>query len=156
MKPIALMLVCLLAVSLPARAGAPTLDDQTVKKVTTYYYVNKNTDLVVPILAWVEKSHIADKDTALPPLAAFLAGVFAENPDKVREWVTSVALTGKAREAVEQALWLAHRSDLILDALHDTVDYAQKDSGSLREWPLKTSAVFDMMWAMFVATGDVS
>lgn len=156
MRRFAVLLVCFFAALMPARADEKPLDSGTASKLMTYYYVNKDTTQVGPFLAWLESSHVTDNENIAIPVTAFVAGVFAENPDKVQGWVTSVAFTGTTKEVIERALWYAGRGDLIGDALHDRVDYAGDKPVSLLDMPLETPGSFDMMWGMFMATGNVA
>jgi hypothetical protein len=121
------------------------------------YYVEKDVGQIGPFLAWLETSHeLEQKSNVEPPVVAFLAGVFADNPDRIRGWIAPGTFSGKTRIAVERALWLSHHGGLIADVFHDTPEYAPSEPPSLLAIPLKSPDSFDMMWGSFFATGNVA
>jgi len=121
----------------------------------TYYYLEKDTDEVVKLLRQTEDMKLLDKhESATGLTAAFLAVVFEENPKRVTRLAKCAPFSGKAKEAVERALWLSGNADKIEKIFGETPKFAKKKTVNLRKRPIKGPGDLDMMWAAFLASGD--
>jgi hypothetical protein len=121
----------------------------------TYYYQNKDTSKVPDFLKWLQERHLVEsKKTAAGPIAAFLSVVFSENPDKVSDWVDSTNFTGNTKQTITLALWLSGDTSKLSKFANPLPPYARKPSPKLSEIPADTTAVLDMMWGAFSASGD--
>lgn len=156
MRRLGLAAVFFLAVILPVRAGSVSFNDGNVSQWMTYYYVEKDTARVGGFLHWLADTSLLEKDRAVVPTTAFIATLFTENPALVRGWTESEPFKGKAKDLIEQALWLSGHADLIEAVFHETPAYAKEAAVPLLERPLKTPNDFDMMWAAFFASGNTA
>ena len=158
MKFLATFLFCCLApiASASAQPAFPS-DDADVARWMSTYYVDKDAGQIAPFLGWLEASHALDRKSIVEPsVVAFLSCVFADNSDGVRGWVASGAFTGEDKIAIERALWLSHRRELIAEVFHDTPDYVSREPPSLLTLSLKSAESIDVMWWSFFATGNVA
>src|ERR1700678_545764 len=60
------------------------------------YYVNNDVARIPEFLNWLQSGVVQSKASLEEPTAAFLAAVFASNPDRVAGWVSGVSLSGNA------------------------------------------------------------
>lgn len=126
-------------------------------KFVTYYYLDKDISSVVNFLRWLQESEMLDgKESALTPTSAFLAVVFADNPSEIRRFAKSADFTGKAKEAVQIALWRSGHAKKIAEIFGETPAYAKKKPVTLKKKKLKGPDDLDMMWGAFLASGDVT
>ncbi len=153
MRRAAILLVLCFAALVPARAQF--FDDKNVSHWMTYYYVDKDVSHVGAFVHWLAGLDLAKKPNFSPPVTGFLIGVFTDNPNLVRGWVSDVAPNAEAKAAIERALWMSGHADLIKDVFHDTPDYVARQAPSLMTLSLETPGMWDVMWAAFTATGNV-
>lgn len=141
----------------PVSAQQLTPDDMKFGEWMTYYYVKKDVDGVDGYLHWLQDNKLLEKhESALLPVSSFLATLFTINPDKVDGWIKLQSYSGKAKEAVQRALWLSGNSRKIKLLGGDAPAYAKTTPPKLLEFTPSTPADLDMLWAAFSASGDVA
>ena len=159
MKPRVICALLVFGICSPAtyaREDPPPKSDE-LDDFLTYYYLEKDTKSVAEWLKRLQDSKMLDKhESAVEPFAAFLSVIFLENPSQVSRLAKSAAFTGKAKEAVQTALWLSGHAELIGEIFGETPAFAKSKSVSLKERPIKQAGDLDMMWGAFLASGDVA
>ena len=138
---------------------------QDVVQWMTYYYLHPQPDLLVPALQYADSTGLIDKGQA--PLTAFVSRVFAQNPQRIAEWVTQLqGLSNRSKPLLWTALWWSSTLEgkQSLDGLIKTLNEKQADAVlsqmahpavPLENIEIKTPEALDELWGAFSATGDV-
>jgi hypothetical protein len=106
-------------------------------------------------LQWMQDSQVLEEhQSAEEPLAAFLSVVFAENPQRIEIWAHDVEYTGRAKEAVEYALWLSGNGEIIAKLFGKTPSYAEASLEPLSGLIPNKPGDLDLMWGAFFASGN--
>jgi hypothetical protein len=147
------LIVSLLCVTV--RADEPSPGESEFDEFMTYYYLEKESAQVVKNLKWLQVSKMLDQhESAVEPTSAFFAVVFEQNPSRVKRYVKCTKFTGKAKDAIESALWLSGNEKLIEDVFGEIPDYAATKCEGLKKWAMNDPGDLDMMWGAFLASGD--
>jgi hypothetical protein len=153
----ALIFACLAMLSAAKAQPSYFQGSRAASQWMTNFYVDNDVAHIPDFITTLQSDGMLTSNPgSQAPVSAFLAAVFAANPALVRSWISSVAVTGDMKSAVENALWASNHSDLISDVLHDKPDYVSRTPPSMMTIPLTTPGAFDVMWASFLATGDVA
>lgn len=178
-------LICLLLVILSAEFSpfaiaarqSPPGQDQAVAAVKelanvdamsrwmTYYYKKPSPDLLVPALLLADKQGLLQGDS-VAPLQAFSSRVFAQNPEKIKEWFKLLLpISDSGKTVVLTAVWWSNTKEgkELLDNI--AAGLSDKSKRSFREqidsappvietMEISSPDVLDMLWASFSATGD--
>jgi hypothetical protein len=102
-----------------------------------------------------KSAFLSNPDTE-PPTVAFLSRVIAANPDKIAEWMTTLAdLPASDRETLFRAIWLsdAKEGKRYLEEKGVT-KYLKKPTPDILKIEIDSPDVLDMLWGYFFATGD--
>ena len=147
--------------------GKPKLSDgelKTLKSILTYYYKNPQPDKIPEVAQLLAEMHKGQKSRVYP-LACFFAEVFKQNENRLMDWEESFrALPGNFREYMAYALWWSKTKTgaNILEAWSKdeaNKSMVQKVRGNpipdLNIININSPIVLDMLWAAFMATGDV-
>jgi len=153
----------LLVLLLPA--GSRGEEPKDLSRWFTYYYVHPDPSGVPDALAAMARSGWLEKKNSVPPVFGFLAGLFRENPEKVREWVRELEGIGERRlTVVILGLWYAD----LPDSKKRVYDLLERHPVLKQEWDLLTHGdpvtletippeqgawVLDALWGAFMATG---
>lgn len=131
----------------------------------TYYYLHPQPDLVVPAVLFADRNNLLTGDY-VPPFQAFLSRVFAQNPDKIAVWFNALAPMKEAnRTLLLTSIWWSNTSQgkQILQQLCKTLPekpqaefkkQIDSDPPLVNEMPIDSTALLDMLWASYCATGD--
>lgn len=144
-----------------------TFDSQeSIAKWVTFYYQNPEPSKIPAALQYMSESGMLDNNGGIPPVFGFLAGVFKDNPDKVRSWLDQTrGLKESHLGVVLLGLWYANlptsqaQSYAILDehpALKEQFSFLLTgDPMSVEQIPLEQGPwVLDSLWGNFMATGS--
>ncbi len=133
----------------PAAPTAP------VAEWMAWYYVTPQPERIPDFLVWLSAENVfADRPASIASVAAFLAPIFAAEPDKIRERIRADKLDDKTREMTIRALWLAGRTDTAREIFGTLPDYAASTPPAVAARPPATPADVDALWSTFMATGD--
>jgi hypothetical protein len=131
----------------------------------THYYENPQPELMVPALLFADKQGLIQGDAAAP-LQAFTSRVFAQNPDRVKEWFTRLGPIGEnGKNIVLTAIWWSNTSQgkELLQTIASQLpekgkrEFKKEIEGTppaVETMEIVTPDVLDMLWASFTATGD--
>ena len=131
----------------------------------TYYYVHPQPELVVPAVLFADKNDLLTGDY-VAPFQAFLSGVFAQNPDKVAVWFNAIApMKESNRTLLLTSVWWSNTSQgkQMLQQLCKTLPakpqaefrkQIDSDPPQIVQMPIEGTAVLDMLWGCYCATGD--
>ncbi len=166
----AIFFAYLAAISVVYAETAPLQDSlNTQEKLNewmSHYYLHRDTASVVPAIRQMFKQGWFARDTAVAPLAAFLASVFYQNHKKIEPWLHELNdLTLEQKKY----LWMA----VHLSGVPESQELLQKigmENGAeagkyvnqllaekrqnVVDMPVTGPAVLDMFWGQFVASGD--
>src|SRR5271156_3040942 len=107
----------LLAFMLLASAGTNQAD---IANWITYYYMHPQPDDIPARVREMAALSVFRKESAAPPVVAFLAEVFRENPHRIAGWFESLRNTSPdARLAIIRAAWESNTKEgtAVLNAL---------------------------------------
>lgn len=146
-------------------AGAPnaiTTQDQ-LDEWMMHYYEHPQPELTCSAIQFMSAKGLISESSS-PPIAAFLARLVEQDPEKAQEWRVRLGSGGNsAATTIALALWMANnRSELeaMLTAkldpqVHGTVtELLQNTPPNLLQDEIRDSAYLDMFWGSFFATGD--
>lgn len=131
----------------------------------TYYYLHPQPDLLVPALQYADSTGLIEKGQA--PLTAFVSRVFAQNPDRIKDWANDLkGLSNRSKPMLWSALWWSTTipGKEALDSLMTTLTEKQKTevisqmahpAEPIEQMEIKSPEVLDELWGAFSATGDV-
>ena len=128
----------------------------------TYYYLEPTPEQVSSRIKQFSSTGVFDKPDAIPPLVAFMAEVFRQNPAKLAEWSEELAqLPPQHRRYVWWALWNADipeaHAALKVRAGTDAEDVQRITASKPIKWqsenPIHPSDL-DVLWATFMASGN--
>ncbi len=150
-----------------SRIAAPrqiaTMDD--LSKWMTYYYLHPQPELVVQAVLFADKNNLLSGDYVVP-LQSFLSRIFAQNPDKLPAWFNEMAPMKEAnRTLILTSIWWSNTSQgkQILQQICKTLPEKPRaefkkqidsDPPLIQEMPIDHTALLDMLWAAYCATGD--
>lgn len=132
----------------------------------TFYYENPQPNRIPDAVKYMSQSGIMDKNSAIPPIFGFLAGVFRDNPSHINQWLKELhSLNEKHLEVVALGLWYSglpdskQRASAFLDKhpkLKTDLDFIYQGSPmTIEQIPLEQGAwVLDALWGKFMATGE--
>jgi len=145
-------------------ASANTIDTrEQLNEWMMRYYEHPQPDTTVSAIEFMSKEGTLSKTAAQPPIAAFLAQVFAQNPEKVQRWQTQLAVGGEDQSRiVALAFWMSGNESLLKAMAGGTsasvAGYAKKLLANrppdLLKDEVTTAGFLDMLWGSFFATGD--
>jgi uncharacterized protein (UPF0297 family) len=139
-----------------AREDPPPESDEFYDFLT-YYYLEKDTESVIKWLKQLQDSRtLEEHESAINPIVGFLSVIFSENPAKVERFAKSAAFSGKAKEAVQTALWFSGHAETIGEVFGETPTCAKAKRVGLKKWRIEDAGDLDMMWGAFLASGDVA
>lgn len=121
------------------------------------YYLNKNPDEVASYLKFVEehqKEIWPTRGRGLATLSGFFTAIFIDNPDRVKEWMNAQKYSGDLLEALQRAEFLYAPNKNWPRVLEQAVKQ-KNHNHALLVYKITDAAGLDMMWAAFVASGNV-
>jgi hypothetical protein len=150
----------------PANTAGPAAINSTEDLIQwmTYYYLHPQPDLLVPALKYADANGLVDKGQA--PLTAFVSRVFAQNPQRINEWMGQLdGLSSTSKPMLWSALWWSNSLEgkKALDALLQTLNEKQasmviaqmaKPAQPIEKMEINSPEVLDELWGAFSATGD--
>lgn len=148
------------------QAHASFENQKELSNWVTYYYKKKEPEKVVSAVQYMSENNWFDKQSSVPPLFGFLAGIFSENPKNVEGWLNEINLKSESHYSVIVfALWYSNikSSQKItykyLDhhpTLKSEFAFLYKGSPmSVGDIPLQQGPwVLDAMWGNFMSTGN--
>lgn len=133
----------------PAGPTAP------VAEWMAWYYVTPQPERIPDFLVWLSADHVlVDRPASIASVAAFLAPIFAAEPDRIRERIHADKLDDKTREMTIRALWLAGRTDTARELFGTLPDYAADAPPVVGARPPASPGDVEALWSTFMATGD--
>lgn len=138
---------------------------ESLAKWMTYYYLHPQPELLVPALLFADKQGLLKGDSAAP-LQAFTSRVFAQNPDKIKEWFTQLGpLSENGKTLILTAIWWSgtKQGKDLLDAISSQLaekpkaefkKQIDKEAPEIDKMEIESPDVLDMLWGCFSATGD--
>lgn len=145
----------------PAQTEPSPEPAQSAQDWFTYHYLERDTTQIVRVLRDLAREGVLGPGTAEAPLASFFSEVFRANPEGAVGWIRDAELDPEQRLPLIKALWLAGlKYDAVKLARLDA--WPAGDMAKLDKPPpdrfgfhISDPSHLDMMWAGFVATGDV-
>ena len=142
------------------------LDERQVADWTANYYEDPRPEWTPSVLHFAAQHKMLGDPKAAIPLAMMIGQVIRENPDRARAWVNEL---GKVSNDDRWILANAIYQSTIPDAQELIQTLGANGSGELREHlkqlsgvpadplgvTLESPTAIDVMWACFIATGDV-
>lgn len=120
-----------------------------------WYYVTPQPERIPDFLVWLSNDRVlAERPASVASVAAFLAPIFAAEPDKIRERIHADKLDDKTRDMTIRALWLAGRADTAREIFGTLPDYAASTPPAVTARPPASPADVEALWSTFMATGD--
>lgn len=131
----------------------------------TYYYLRPQPEMLVPALLLSDKLGLLQGDSSAP-LQAFASRVFAQNPEKVKDWFTQLAgMSDTGKTIVLTSIWWSNSKEAkeLLAAISEQLPEKaraefrkQIDSQppEIDKMDIESPDVLDMLWGCFSATGD--
>lgn len=131
----------------------------------TYYYVHPQPDLIVSALLFADKQGLLTGD-ATAPMQAFTSKVFAQNPEKLKDWFSQLgSLSENGKTLIITAIWWSGSKEgkELLDSITTNLPekpkaefkkQIEKSPPELEKMEIESPDVLDMLWACFSATGD--
>lgn len=159
------MLMCWLAVAVPAIASTGFKSQEDLSQWLTYYYENPEPARIPDAMKYMSESGIFDNEGAAPPIIGFLSGVFRSNPGQANSWVNALSsLNEKHLGIVILGLWYADlpESQSRVHALLEKHPKLKSSFGFLYKGePITVERisleqgpwVLDALWGNFMATG---
>jgi hypothetical protein len=155
-------LLALLA-SLSAVSAAGQHDDEP-ERWLTYYYRDPQPDRLTPMIAQLSARGAFTNPTAVPPLVGFMMELFRSHPERLAAWSSELgALPAEDRLYVWWALWNTQMPEALaaLEARRAADPEGIAQVVAMRPLepmsdPVMHPAHLDMLWGMFMATGDVA
>lgn len=131
----------------------------------TFYYMHPQPELMVQALLFADKQGLLTGDAAAP-MQAFSSRVFAQNPDKVKDWFTQLGqLSETGKTLVITSIWWSNTKEgkELLDSI--TAQLPDKPKAEFKKqidksppevdkMEIESPDVLDMLWACYSATGD--
>lgn len=157
-RALAALLLALLAGFAAAEPGVP---ERSTQDWLTYYYLERDPSDIVRVLRDLAGEDALGPGPAEAPLASFFSEVFRANPEQAVAWIRDAGLDPGQRLPLIKALWLAGlKYEAIKLARLD--EWPAGDRAKLDKPPpdrfgftISDPSHLDMMWAAFMATGDV-
>lgn len=131
----------------------------------TYYYLHPQPDLLVPAVLYADRNNLLTGDY-VAPFQAFLSRVFAQNPDKIGGWFNALApMKENNRTLLLTSIWWSNTAQgkQILQQLCKSLPekpqaefkkQIDSDPPLINEMPMDNTALLDMLWAAYCASGD--
>jgi len=122
----------------------------------TFYYQHPQPERFVAEVHALSKSAVFSKESARPPMLAFLGRVMAQNPDKITGWMTALGdLPAKDLEVLYAAVWFSETEEgnRYLES-NGIKGFAGKTPPEILKMEIDSPAVIDMLWGWFYATGQ--
>lgn len=131
----------------------------------TYYYLHPQPDLLVPAVLYADRNNLLAGDY-VAPFQAFLSRVFAQNPDKIGGWFNALApMKENNRTLLLTSIWWSNTAQgkQILQQLCKSLPekpqaefkkQIDSDPPLINEMPMDNTALLDMLWAAYCASGD--
>ena len=149
-----------------AAEGAKQIDSvDALSAWMTFYYMHPQADLMVPALLFADKQGLLVGDAA-SPMQAFTSRVFAQNPEKVKDWFTQLGpLSETGKTLVITSIWWSNTKEgkELLDSItaqlpeKPKVEFKKqidKSPPEVDKMDIESPDVLDMLWACYSATGD--
>jgi len=144
-----------------AQPAAGTEPAPSTQDWLTYFYMERDTAPLVRVLRDLAGDGVLGPGSAEGPLASFFSEIFRANPERAVAWIREAELTPPQRLPLIKALWLAGlKYEAVKLARLD--DWPAGDLAKLDKPPpdrfsfsISDPSHLDMMWAGFMATGDV-
>ncbi len=149
----------LLALAFLAAADSNSAD---ITNWITYYYMHPQPDDVPARVREMAALGVFRKESAAPPVIAFLAEVFRENPSRIAGWFETLRnISPDARLAIIRAAWESNTKEgaAALNALgaqkeRDLASQIRKQKPiDLAKDQIDSPAFLDMLWGTFSASG---
>ena len=156
-----------LLIASPAQAGsarAATAGDWS--QWLAHYYETPEADQVVPAVFALSRSGYFEQAGQRATAIGFLSAVFAQNPDKVADWMAAFRdLPVAHQRLVAAALWYSHLpgSDRQLQSLargsspevrNSIEQLIAQGAAPVRETPVLSEASLNLHWGAFLASGE--
>ena len=152
------------AVLFVAFASATTIEThEQLNEWMMRYYQHPQPDSTVSAVEFMSKDGTLSKTAAQPPIAAFLAQIFAQNPEKIRLWQTQLSAGSEDQlRIVALAFWMSGNESLLKAMAGGTspsiAGYARKlladRAPDLNKDEVNSAGFLDMLWGSFFATGE--
>jgi hypothetical protein len=151
MKQTIFVLILLFTSNISLAQGEPSASD----KWMFFYYQNPQSDKLVENVRAMSKRGQLAQTTGLIP--AFLSRVFAQNPGKIDQWMTSLKdLPQNELYTLYNALWLsgANEGRAVLKKAGLEMPSGSAPDLLAREVNENDPMLIDALWGYFMATGD--
>src|ERR1700682_6601415 len=106
-------------VAVPVAFASPgTIDTRDqLNEWMMHYYQHPQPDITVSAVEFMSKEGTLSKEAAQPPIAAFLAQVFAQNPEKVRGWQAQLNAGGEDQSRMMALVFWMSGNEPLLKAM---------------------------------------
>jgi|SRR5208282_113733 hypothetical protein len=152
-------------VAVPVVFATPSTIDtrEQLNEWMMHYYQHPQPDITVSAIEFMSREGTLSKAAAQPPIAAFLAQVFAQNPEKVQGWQTRLSAGGEDESRMMAlAFWISGNEPLLKAMAGgpsaSVAEYAKKllsdRAPDLLKDEITNAGFLDMLWGSFFATGD--
>lgn len=163
------LIICLLfAFFISTNTYASFQSVEEVTKWATYYYKNPEPIKIPEALLYMSQSGEIKKDSDIPPLGGFFAGVLKSNPDRAASWIERLSdLPSKHKGILTMGVWYSElpdakkkvhsiiEQDNILKKKHKDNRFLKGPTCSITQIPLELGPwVLDALWGNFLATGS--
>lgn len=150
----------------PREASTSFRTDQDLNRWMSFYYVHRDTEAVVGAVREMFRRGWFDRESARPPLVAFLSSIFYQNQKQLEPWLAELDPLGLEQK---KYLWLAmdwsgsSQAETLLRRLRDQHEgdtrefletLIQEENRPLVEMDISEPLVLDILWGQFVASGD--
>lgn len=149
-----------------AQAESSFQSEEELGRWITYYYQNPEPDRFVSAVAYLARSGTLEKQSSIPPIFGFIAGVMGANPDRIGGWLKEFGyLNDSQLSTIALGVWYAQQSQS-QETVYELLEKRQGLKERLRfvldgspisitDIPLEQGTwVLDANWGYFMATGD--
>lgn len=152
---------------IPAQAGsARAASARDWSQWLTHYYQAPQADQLVPAVFALSRSGYFEQAGQPATAIGFLSAVFAQNPEKVDDWMAAFRdLPVAHQRLVAAALWYSglpdggarlrtlarHSNPELRNDLHQLI---AQGAAPVREAPVLSEASLNLQWGAFLATGE--
>ena len=128
----------------------------------SHYYIHPQPDDIPARVREMTALGVFRKESAVPPVVAFLAEIFRENPSRIAGWFESLRNTSpEARSAIIRAAWESNTKEgtaalnaLVAQKEQDLALQIRKQKRiDLEKDQIDSPAFLDMLWGTFSASG---
>jgi len=125
---------------------------QSESEEMMYYYQHPNPDKVLGYA----KVCAAHGQEAMPLFAGFFSQAMAQNPGRIKEWITAFDNDPKAQENLLVAAWFSNTKEARQYFQEKGLtNYLASEAPNVLEADVDNAELLDILWGNFFATGDM-